>query len=87
MSLVAAGLPTGNRGNLETLVAWAVELQKRLPFLENFVQTKVCMVFHHGDFFAGTNKKAGAAKSEKLNGEGGGGIKYEQEKNKKGRIS
>ena len=56
LDLVAVGLPTGNRGNLEFMAQWALDVLKKLDLVAAF-QLRVFVVLHHGDIFAGKKKQ------------------------------
>lgn len=48
--MVAAGLPTGNKGNLEFMANWALQAQQiKIPD----VNLRLVVILHHGDFYAG----------------------------------
>lgn len=58
MGVYAAGLPTGNLGNLEYLAKWAVEVESKLRIPQSAsvleLSLRICVVIHHGHVTAGT---------------------------------
>jgi len=58
LDLLAVGLPTGNRGNVEFLARWALDVFPKLkPLQLCMFELHVCIVLHCGDVVAGVMGK------------------------------